>query len=809
MAVPNVTPPIPDGGEALKSFQLSPEGIARKSAPEYGRALGKMISDTVYGTSSYYALRNDRFKRNRAIAHGRLNVYEMFKDRLQMDGKTNYVNLNWSCIKLGNRIVSGLVGRWMTRGEKVVVTAKDSLSLKEKQAQYEEIEWVLENRARLEALQQESGVPLIPEGDLPEDQQGLHLWATQIQKLPEEICYEMGCNDVLSANGLYGVLKEKLCHDAAEVAFVGTYTWMDESGVIHTEWVKPENAVYSHSEYDDFRDTTYRGQVKSYKISELRSKYGVEFGGKLTEEELFEIASTGRDYQTSDKLAWTEDWIMAAARPYDERNVDVLEFEVKTKDVEPYTIVQTKKHRSTLIKKGRPRRPGEGEQVVEDTKWNIYRGVYLRENDKVLEWGLKTNMIRPQDPKEIGNAEFSYSFYMPQSQDMRNIAVPEKIEAALEGMILARLKMDQCIAAMRPAGAAINVDALQELDLGLGKLTTPDEASKIYDQTGKLYYRGKDTEGNPMPIPINELQNAGFLPQMQALIQLYQFHYSVLRDELGEDPNLMSQAMQPRVAAQNVQTSQAVADAATDYLYRAVTRVMGDTATKVACLLKDSVVYGSSVYRALLDKEDVDGRIFSTDIQMLPTEMDVQRFEAWLNQAIAANPDLVLFFSPMQLLRVAKENVKLAEELFFQSQRKMIRHQRETASANAQQTIEGQIQSAQMAEQAKQATEQLIGEMEIEKAKVQGEATNKSAVISMVTGLLGKGVPVPSNMQPLVQAVVESLIVPMVAQTEEQKQFLLQQMKQAQGEGEGGEMQGQMPPDMMQQEQAMMPNQAV
>jgi uncharacterized protein YgiM (DUF1202 family) len=186
--------------------------------------------------------------------------------------------------------------------------------------------------------------------------------------------------------------------------------------------------------------------------------------------------------------------------------------------------------------------------------------------------------------------------------------------------------------------------------------------------------------------------------------------------------------------------------------------------------------------------------------------MDVQRFEAWLNQAIAANPDLVLFFSPMQLLRVAKENVKLAEELFFQSQRKMIRHQRETASANAQQTIEGQIQSAQMAEQAKQATEQLIGEMEIEKAKVQGEATNKSAVISMVTGLLGKGVPVPSNMQPLVQAVVESLIVPMVAQTEEQKQLLLQQMKQAQGMPmEGGEM----PQEMPMEQQPMMPNQPV
>jgi hypothetical protein len=806
MAVPNVHAPIPDGGEALKQFQLSPEGIQTKSDPAYGRALGKMIADSVYGTTTYYAKRNARFKRNRDIAHGRLNVYEMFRDRLQMDGKENYVNLNWTCIKLGNRIVSGLVSRWMARGEKVVVTATDSLSLKEKKAQYDEIEWVLENRAQLEALQAESGVPLMPGDEIPEDQQGLYLWATQIQKLPEEICNEMGCNDVLRANGFFGANKEKLCHDSGEVAFVGTYTWMDETGVIHVEWVKPENAVYSHSEYDDFRDTTYRGQVKAYKISEIRARYGQEFGGKLSEADLWEIAATAKEYQKSDKISWHEDYIGALDRPYDEWNVDVLEFELKTKDSEAYTLVTTKKNKSTLWKKGRPKKLGEGEEVVEDTKWNIYRGVYLREGDRILEWGLKKNMIRPQDPKEIGNAEFSYSFYMPQNQEMFNIAVPEKIETALEGMILARLKMDQCIATMRPAGAAINVDALQELDLGLAKLTTPDEASKIYDQTGKLYYKGKDAEGNPLGIPIQELANTGFLPQMQALIQLYQFHYGSLRDELGEDPNLMAQAMQPRVAAQNVQTSQAVADNATDYLYRAVTRVLADTAAKVACLLKDSVVYGSSVYRTLLNKEDVDGRIFSTDIQLLPTEAEIQRFEGWMNAAIAANPDLVLFFSPMQLLRVARENVKLAEELFYQCQRKMIRHQRETAQANAQQTIEGQMQSAQVAEQAKQQTAQLEGAMEIEKTKVVNEGTNKNAVLTMVTTLLKSGVPVPANMLPLVQAVVENIMVPLVAETEEAKAALIQQM-QAASEQEGGAMQGEMQGEMPME--AMPPNQQV
>jgi hypothetical protein len=802
MAVPDVPQNLPEGGAALKQFQLSRDSIAQKSQDSYGLTLARQIAGEVYGgLSSYYGLRNARYRQNRLIASGKLDILTLFRDRLNMGGKENYINLDWHCIKLGHSIIARLVGRWMGRGEKVVVTAKDSLSLSEKAEQYEQLQFIVENRAMLEQLQAESGVPLIPEGELPEDAPGLHLWATQIQRLPEEICYEMGCNDVLASNGLYGVLKEKLLNDSAITCFVGTYTWMDESGVIHTEVVKPENALYSHSEYDDFRDTTYRGQVRSMKVSELRRRYGKEFGGKLSEEQIFELACKGKDYQQSDKLSWLDNYITDFQRPYDERNVDVLEFEVKTVDAEAYTKVTTKKHGATLLKKGRPERVKDNEEIIEDTRWNIYRGVYVRDTEVMLEWGLKKNMIRPHDPKEVGNAEFSYSFYMPGQSEMMGMAIPEKIEAPLLDMILTRLKIQQLIAKMKPTGAAINVDAMQELDLGLGKMTSPMEAKRIWEQTGDLFYRGRDADGTAIPIPMTELANAGFANQMQALIQKYQFDYQILKDELGEDPNLITAALAPRVAASNVQTSQAMAEAATDFYYRAVTRVLGDTAAKVACLLKDSVEYGSSAYRSLIGKEDVTGRIFSTDIELLPTEMELQRFEAWMNQGIAANPDLILYVSPMQLMRVAKENVKLAEELFNQNVRKLIREKQAQAAQNQQQTIEGQIASAQAAEQAKQATEQLIGNMEIEKAKVQGEATNKSAVIAMVTGLLGKGVPVPGNMQPLVQAVVENLIVPMVAQTEEMKQALVEQMQAASQPPQEQPA----PAEQMPQEQMMMP----
>ena len=81
-------------------------------------------------------------------------------------------------------------------------------------------------------------------------------------------------------------------------------------------------------------------------------------------------------------------------------------------------------------------------------------------------------MIRPQDPREIGNAEFSYSFVMPQNYLARNLAIPEKIEAAVDGMMLALLKMQQVVARMRPTGAAIDESALQNIDYGLGDAGT-------------------------------------------------------------------------------------------------------------------------------------------------------------------------------------------------------------------------------------------------------------------------------------------------------------------------------------------------
>jgi len=363
---------------------------------------------------------------------------------------------------------------------------------------------------------------------------------------------------------------------------------------------------------------------------------------------------------------------------------------------------------------------------------------------------------------------------------MRNVAVPEKIEEPIEQMILARLKIQQMVAKMVPAGASIDVDALQELDLGLGDSVKPLEVQKIWEQTGKLYYRGRDAEGNRIPVPITELANTGFAPQLQALIQLYQFHYQVLKDELGEDPNLMNQAAQPRVAASNIEASRVLANNATEYMYDAYIYVMEESCKKIACLLNKSVTYGAKRYRDLLKQEDVKDRNFVATVRMLPTEVEIANLQAMMNNAIASNPQLIIYLDPFKAMRIAKENVPLAELYFRQAQKRYIKTEQEKAQSNSEQNAE--IQQASM------------------QAKAQGDAallekTNfgkeKQIVLQGMFDLAKANIPVPVDLQQLISDILQNVEVPIAVQNQQRQQALEQQAQQEQQQMEQQQIEGQ------------------
>lgn len=778
-------------GEALKKFQITTD-VSSKKDYMYGKNVAQSIYSTIYGNQTYFWLRNNRFRKNRQIANGKIDM-SVFMDRLEMNSKANFVNINWKSIIIGNTIVARLVGSWMSRNEKVTVTATDSASAMLKKNAADEAEFVFQNKQILANLEQQSGIPMVPQGQfVAEDKDELDQWISEFNHLPEEIQYSIGCNNVLEANGWNDVLKQRLLHDSAEVGLVCTYTWMDEEGEVHVQWIRPENAIYSYSDFPDFRDTTYRGHILSMKISEIRARYSIASGGTLSEEDIFMLAQSCKEYQLTDKIKWMQDWNVSWLRPYDEWNIDLMKFEIKTLDSDGYTVTKTKKNGSTIIRKGKPEKIDENQEYLEEKKWNIYEGVYCPVTQKMIHWGIKKNMIRPQDPKEIGNAEFSYSLYMYDPYDMRNVAVPEKIEEPIEQMILARLKIQQMVAKMVPAGASIDVDALQELDLGLGDSVKPLEVQKIWEQTGKLYYRGRDAEGNRIPVPITELANTGFAPQLQALIQLYQFHYQVLKDELGEDPNLMNQAAQPRVAASNIEASRVLANNATEYMYDAYIYVMEESCKKIACLLNKSVTYGAKRYRDLLKQEDVKDRNFVATIKMLPTEIEIANLQAMMNNAIASNPQLIIYLDPFKAMRIAKENVSLAELYFRQAQKRYIKTEQEKAQMNSEQNA--QIQQSSMQAKA-QGDAALLDK--------QTQARQREIIIQGMFDLAKASIPMPVELKPLIAEMLQNIEVPLAIDNQQMEQALQQQqMEQMQQQmleqGQGSPEQEQI---MMEQQQ--------
>jgi hypothetical protein len=133
---------------------------------------------------------------------------------------------------------------------------------------------------------------------------------------------------------------------------------------------------------------------------------------------------------------------------------------------------------------------------------------------------------------------------------------------------------------------------------------------------------------------------------------------------------------------------------------------------------------------------------------------------------------------------MAKEDVKLAEAMFRRAQKKLIIYNQTTAAQNQQATIQGQMQAAQVAEQEKRATKEQESLMDIKKAQMTAEAQNRTAVLQMAASLYLKqqetGQPIPAELAPLIQSVMENVALAAVVSTDEQKQELAAKMQAAQ-----------------------------
>jgi hypothetical protein len=719
--------------------------------------------------AGYFSTRNKKFEKNRKFARGKQPMAE-FLDLLNVDGKEAFVNLDMKAPAIAPKFMQVIIGGFMKRDEKVKASAIDPVSVNRKKYDRDEAEFRMNFGDEVRQIEQQTGTKLMAEGQFtPGDYDELELYFGLEYQLPEEILFEKGCDFVFYENG-WPVIKRKLLEDIAETGLGATKVSVNSNGKIAVRRVVPENSFYGFSQYDDFRDVSFIGEVVSMKLIDIRNMYP-----NLDEEKIFQLSKQAKQYNQT--IKWDDRFKYSIDRPYDDWTIDVLDYEIKTIDTMMYQAKTNKFGNLTSVerKTKMPEVLGDNKEIISKDMFVIYRGVYVLNTDEMLEWGVAKNMIKPSTTKEMADAFFSYSVYMHENLDLENMAIPERMETSIRQMTLAHLKIQQLIAKLRPSGLIIDIDSLSDINIGQAKALTPLELQAVYDQTGNIYYKRRTEDGDSSnAVPIQEAPNSGSVSQIQQLIMVYNHYLERLRDEIGVNEYREGSGVNPKLGLGVQQAQIQASNNATDFIYDAYLSLYQQTAFKISLLLYDSVIYGGKQYSEYLNPEKVSGKTFDVKIEIMPDEKERQFLEGMIQTALSAG---MIEFEDAFKVRGIK-NTKLAEMYLTKAKSNKQKQEMEKARQNSEMNAQSQQQSIQAKAQADAQLQQLEGQSKI--AVVSAEMSMKQELSSQefIQNALMKSFETGKPLTPEIQSIVDAYFAKKAQEEQAQQEAMQQQMAQ-------------------------------
>ena len=153
-----------------------------------------------------------------------------------------------------------------------------------------------------------------------------------------------------------------------------------------------------------------------------------------------------------------------------------------------------------------------------------YEGILILGTEKILKWDLSKNMVRPKSASQY--ALPNYIGVAPRMYKGNVESLVRRMTTFADLIQITHLKLQQVISKVVPDGVYIDADGLNEVDLGTGAAYNPEDALRLYFQTGSVIGRSftQDGEFNNARVPIQELNSNSGQAKMGSLINTYN-HY--------------------------------------------------------------------------------------------------------------------------------------------------------------------------------------------------------------------------------------------------------------------------------------------
>jgi hypothetical protein len=704
---------------ASASFPSQFVSDSEKASSEFGLQVGQAIQYEWFrkdgNESRYYGQWNENH-RLRLYARAEQSVGK-YKNEIAIDGDLSYLNLDWTPVPILPKFVDIVVNGMSDRIFSVKTYAQDALSAEKRTSYQRMIEADMAGKEILTKIKQNFGVDAFavdPE-ELPNSDEELQLYMQLNYKPAIEIAEEEALNTILEENH-YHELRRRLDYDITVLGkSVCKQEFLPGAGV-KVSYVDPSNVVHSYTEDPNFRDCFYWGEIKTVPLIELR-----KINPELTNEDLEEIskyAQSWYDYynvaQYYDNDIFYKD--TATVMYFNYKTTQTFVYKKKVLDGGATRVIEkddTFNPPKEMMEEGRFER-------VEKTIDVWYEGVMVMGTNIMLKWQMMENMVRPKSASQ--DAMPNYIAVAPRMYKGRVESLVRRMIPFADQIQLTHLKLQHVISRMVPDGVYIDADGLSSVDLGNGASYNPQEALKLYFQTGSVVGRSYTEEGeyNHGKVPIQPLVGNTGQSKLQALIGNYNHLLSMIRDVTGLNeardgttPSEYALVGVQKLAAANSNT-------ATRHILDASHQMLKQLCEALSVRISDILEYAPFAEEfanqigkynvSILDEiRDLYLHDFGIFIEISPDEEQKQQLEQNIQMALSKND--INLEDAIDIREI--KNIKVANQLLKVKRKRKEEKDREQSLMEQQINAQLQMRSQQMAAQTAMQKSQMDTESKI------------------------------------------------------------------------------------------------
>jgi hypothetical protein len=676
-----------------------------KETFEYGLQISQSVQYEWFrkdGNNSRFYDQWGSFHKLRLYARGEQSIGK-YKDQIAVDGDLSHTNLDFTPVPIIPKFVDIVVNGMNNRLFKPKAYSQDAMSADRRSKYQDMIQADMVSKDLLLQVKDQFGVDAFDTNpdELPENDEELSLYMQLNYKPAIEIAEEEAINTVLEENR-YNETRKRVDYDIATLGIgMAKHMFLPGDGV-RVEYVDPANVVYSYTEDPYFRDCFYWGEIKTVPITEL-----VKIDPTLTNDDLKEISQYSQswyDYYNSAQFynnsLFSNDTATLLYVNY--KTTKKIVYKKKNLEDGSYKIIEkddTFNPPQEMMDEGRF-------EKIEKTIDVWYDGVMVMGTNIMLKWELSKNMVRPKSASQ--HAIPNYVAVAPRMYKGNIESLVKRMIPFADLIQMTHLKLQQVISKVVPDGVFIDADGLNEVDLGNGAAYNPEDALRLYFQTGSVIGRSYtgDGEFNNARVPIQELNSNSGQSKIQSLVGSYNHYLSMIRDVTGlneardgsnPDPNSLVGVQ--KLAALNSNT-------ATRHILESslfITKSLAEAISyRVADILeysdfKEEFINQIGKYNVgILDEiKDLYLYDFGIFIEVSPDEEEKAQLEQNINLALSR--DSIYLEDAIDIREM--RNLKLANQLLKLKRKK--KEEQIQKNEQAKQQMQGQIQmqSQQMAAQ--------------------------------------------------------------------------------------------------------------